>query len=124
MADEPSGQVTDGPEPETVAEVADRQESLEDKFDRFIERVESFLMGRGSTPVAQPSAEGPDIAAEVQRGVDRVRSADERRGRAAQHEEWRASIDARLGKLENPEVAPFQINPLGRAFWGDPRDDK
>ena len=112
---------------ETVQEDhgGDRVDRLEDKLDGFITWVKDAL-GGGSRPATSgergdgKAAAAADIASEVQRGVERVRTADQRKQREAADTEWRAGIEARVGKLENPEKPPSELNPVGRRLWGDP----
>ena len=121
MADEP--EPTTATEPVQGDSGGDRVDRLEDKLDGFIQWVKDALTGGSSSGESQAAAPAPaaDIASEVQRGVERVRAADERKNRAAADQDWRASIDARLGKLENPERPPSELNPVGRFFgWEGP----
>ena len=98
---------------ETVDELAEKQQQQESKLDSLSEKVDrvlDWLTGKQgqSAEKAKPTA---DVASEVERGVQRVRAADDRKARADAEAEWKTGIEQAINDLRSGrERKPLEMN--------------
>lgn len=100
MADDDDGQG------DSIAAVRARQDTLESKLDRIMAmlgRDEGKAHGEASQATNARLTASTDVADEIRRQIEARERRDAEQRRNAEIDEWRKSVDAKIGAEQTPE---------------------
>jgi hypothetical protein len=126
----PQGQGAAAP---TTAELAARVDGIDTKVGGIDTKLDAILkVLPGSKPAAPgtdpPAAAGPaDVQSQVQAEIKKIRDQDAAEARARGESDWRAKIEAAVGRI--PEVRPAEPQTglrglVQKALIGTPREQR